>query len=169
MLSASLVIPVVASAQDRDRQDNAKTTSRTGATKTGAHNDFHEWDNTMRTGAFPIQHSPTLPRPSVCPSWTQSHLAQTGARGYALLTSNPSRAEVAAWRPKARQGAVVPTIGLPIMTCNVETEPDRVSLPSGISEGHGGSATIAEQQPARKREVNAARGQGSPGTMRRMW
>jgi hypothetical protein len=46
ILTAALVIPVVASAQERDRQDRRQSDQQTRRYEDRAHNDFHEWNNT---------------------------------------------------------------------------------------------------------------------------
>ena len=46
MLSAALVIPVVASGQERDRQDSRQSDQQTRRYEDRAHNDSHEWNNT---------------------------------------------------------------------------------------------------------------------------
>ena len=45
LLSAALVVPVVASAQERDRQDRRQSDQQTRRYEDRAHNDFHEWNN----------------------------------------------------------------------------------------------------------------------------
>ena len=45
LLSAALVVPVVARAQERDRQDRRQSDHQTRRYEDRAHNDFHEWNN----------------------------------------------------------------------------------------------------------------------------
>jgi hypothetical protein len=45
MLTAALVVPVVAGAQERDRQDRREGDQQTRRYEDKAHNDSHEWNN----------------------------------------------------------------------------------------------------------------------------